>query len=147
MYARWGPKKVVLILGEYAMYDRMCKSKIGKKIIESVYEPIISNNHEKVWDELDDLSRDYYASDRANVHNRLIELSENQTEGNLAENTVWLGRIAEFCQSKGIDLYVVIPPFSPEYECQINPLMKDMLLNELDQMPYPVHYFNMNDST
>lgn len=184
-------KKVVLILGEYAMYDRMSRSSMGRNIIASVYEPILTGNTDSCWDFTDasnisdeekaliekacfelicskgsffnnlytredncedeyrglvwknanQAERQKYALHRASRHNRLIESDEC-----LSENRIWINKLAEHCESNHQELYVIIPPFTKEYEQCINPDMKNTLLKELENMPYPVHFNDLNDT-
>ncbi len=183
-------KKVVLILGEYAMYDRMSHSSMGKSIIASVYEPILTGNTDSCWESIgakdipdaeksliekacfelicskgsffndlytreDNCEEEYknlvwktadndvrqkYAEHRANRHNRLIKSDEC-----LRENRFWINQIAEFCEESKQELYVVVPPFTKEYEEFINSDMKNTLLEELDNIPYPLHYYDLNE--
>lgn len=184
-------KRVILLLGEYAMFDRMRHSKMGRTIIESVYEPILSGNTDGCWDfaeasalssedkslvenacfdlicskgsffndlytredncedeyrgliwnKVDSEERKKYAKLRASKHNRLIESEEC-----LRENREILNSLAKSCEVNKQELLVVIPPFTREYEEFINPAMKVVLLDELNNMPYPVHYYDLNDS-
>ena len=179
-------KKVVVILGGYALYDNMKKSRMGQYLIKHVYRPVLENidtswegmsctamEKEKIrcaakkkiieegnffnsiysrednceskykgiiWQELSDEQRKVYAKDRVLAHNKLKNISlEDQKE-----NVKYLNEMARLCNVWEIEFYVIIPPFTSEYNALTDKSMKEELLKTLENMPYAVNYYDLN---
>ena len=182
-------KKLILIVGEYVLYDYLEKNSQGKVLISQNYGPVLygkdgwefawkyglcTADKEKIeaalksailerggffsdiytredntedcykgldWSRAGEDERNKFALKRAEAHNRLYKFEDEA----IKDNKDNLRNILELAEVNDIKSTIVIAPFSTEYESVINPKMQEKLLDVLNEMPYEVDYYNMNE--
>ena len=180
---------ILLILGEYALYDDMEKSTIGRHLLDTLYPRLLEGadrwrdiaapglcNADKVkaetaarnlifekgnffndlytrednceekykglrWDRASSEERTRFAGVRTDDHNRLYKPDSEIP----ARNKERLNEIFEAVSAAGTNIYVIIPPFTPEYEALINPAMMGELRAELENSPYVVNLLDLRE--
>ena len=182
--------RLVLLLGEYALYDDMSKSRMGQEIQRSVYgaaygewdpwsnvavntglciadrmkaeaaakELIYSkgnffsdlytredNCEEKyrglVWAEASEDERARFAGIRTADHNKLYK-PDSPTP---AKNRDCLDGIFSLAEIYEMAVFVVFPPFSPEYGDRIESAMKRELNDFLNETPHVVNLLDFRE--
>ena len=61
------------------------------------------------------------------------------------ENKMILEGLISLLVEKNIDVFIVILPFSKEYNTYINPEYKAILLDYLDKLPYTINFLDFNE--
>ncbi|MCR4946002.1 MAG: glycosyltransferase family 8 protein [Lachnospiraceae bacterium] len=182
--------RLVLLLGEYALYDDMSKSRMGQEIQRSVYGAVYGewdpwsnvavntglciadrmkaeaaakeliyskgnffnelytredNCEEKyrglVWAEATGDERARFAGIRTADHNRLYK-PDSPTP---AKNRDCLDGIFSLAETYEMEVFVIFPPFSPEYEERIEPAMKAEMNAFLNETPHMVNLLDFRE--
>ena len=92
------------------------------------------------WYRLSPNSRFEIAKALASKHNNHINHLDTYRE-----NTGLLTELFDTLNRDGINIFVVIPPFSPEYNAVINNEYIKYLLEYLEAVPFPINYIDMNE--
>ena len=93
------------------------------------------------WSLLSDEEREAYTKDRVdNGHNKQIEHTETRVE-----NGKILSEMVSFLYENNIKIYFFVSPFTESYLRRIDPRFKADILDELNNLPYPVEFLDMND--
>ena len=182
--------RLVLLLGEYALYDDMSKSRMGQEIQRSVYGAVYGewdpwsnvavnsglciadrmkaeaaakeliyskgnffnelytredNCEEKyrglVWAEASEDERARFAGIRTADHNRLYKPQSDTP----LKNRSCLEQIFSVAEEHDMAVFVVFPPFSPEYEERIEPAMKAEMNAFLNETPHMVNLLDFRE--
>ena len=92
------------------------------------------------WQSMSASERDFEAYQLAGKHNRHIKHVDTYNE-----NVKILNRIIEFLTEHRIRPIIVILPTSREYIRYINPQYKEIILDNLEKLPYCIDFIDMND--
>jgi hypothetical protein len=92
------------------------------------------------WHCLSKEERTNHAKGLPQKHNRHFEHLKTYEE-----NAFLLASLFNDLSQKGINIYVVIPPFSPEYNSLIRKEYKQSILSFLNSCKEAIHYLDMND--
>jgi len=93
------------------------------------------------WCNLSAIEREQYAQNRADKHNKHIKYIDTYKE-----NSGTLLKIAELCHEKNIRLLVAVMPFTQEYMRHIYAGYKDILIEQLERIPYGVEFIDFNEA-
>ena len=182
-------ENLLLLLGEYALYDDMEKSAMGRHLLDTLYPRLLEgadrwrditaaglcnvdkqktetatrnliyekgnffndlytredNCEEKYkdlrWVSASSEERASFAGIRTADHNRLYKPDSDIP----VQNTERLKEILSVASAAGMNIYVILPPFTPEYEAGINPAMKREMQAVLDEAPFIVNLLDLRE--
>lgn len=161
-------KNLLLLLGEYALYDDMEKSAMGRHLLDTLYPRLLEGadrwrdinvpelcNVDKLKTEtaarnliyekgnyFNDLhTREDNCEKRTTDHNRLYKRDSDIP----IQNTERLNKLLTVAAEAGMNIYVILPPFTPEYETGINPAIKRELQTVLDETPFIVNLWDFGE--
>ena len=92
------------------------------------------------WPELSNEERDEFGQKRAADHNKILRYDKT-----IEENFSLLNEFVEFLNENLINPYIVITPFTKEYNKYISPKYKELILEAINNLPNNVVYLDMND--
>jgi len=94
----------------------------------------------KKWSELSAEERDAFGKRRTDDHNKILKY-----EKTIEENFSILKELIAFLDKEDVKPYIVITPFSDEYNKYILPKYKELISSALKQLPNNVCFIDMND--
>lgn len=113
----------------------------------SYYGPVITREKinimglkKIIWNEYPEEAKREYARYRTDDHNSLGKYTESHEE-----NIKWIHEMVKTLADHKIKPIFLITPFADLYKEYINPEYKKDIYRVLNDLPYPVEFFDMND--